>query len=293
MNAPTRETAAAPSIGELAGSGEDLRVPTLEAAGTRFGYTEYGSGDPLLFMHGYLGSSAIWAEVAPLLADTYRCVCIDARGVGGSDRPSDGYSVEQWAADVVAVADALGIDTFGYVGHSMGGLAGYQLALAAPHRLSALVGVCPAPAGPPRAGRAAFSRFRQAWTERDADGLAKLFAATSVRLPDGERTRQRGAIGVTAAAGHVDALLDAVAELDLRPRLSSIAVPSLLVLGAADPALAADLGDYQLLPNAALHVMSGVGHVPQLEAPDVFVDTLRAFLADGPITFATLLSRAE
>lgn len=266
---------------------------TVEAAGTRFGYQEYGSGgDPLLFMHGYLGSAGIWAEVASALAGTHRCVCVDARGVGDSDRPEDGYSVEQWAADVVAVADALGIDTFGYVGHSMGGLVGYQLALTAPQRLSALVGVCPAPAGPPRAGRAAFARFRQAWADGDADGLAALLAATSVRLPDGDLTKRRGAVGVTAAAGHVDALLDAAAGLDLRPRLGSITIPTLLVLGAADPALAADLADYRLLPNAALHVMSGVGHVPQLEAADAFVHTVRAFLTDGPITFATLLARA-
>ena len=85
-------------------------MPIIEAAGTQFGYDEYGAGeDVLLFMHGYLGSAAIWSEVAPALADGYRCICVDARGIGRSARPVGGYTIEQWAADIAAVAEAFRI----------------------------------------------------------------------------------------------------------------------------------------------------------------------------------------
>lgn len=268
-------------------------MPTIDAAGTTIGYDEYGSGERvLLFVHGYLGSAGIWSPAAAALSDDHRCLCLDARGVGRSARPGSGYTVEQWGADVLAVADALGVDTFTYVGHSMGGLVGYHLAQTEPARLDALVGVCSAPAGPPRAGREAFTRFRAAWADGDATALAALLASTSVRLPDVGLTRRRGEEAVPAAAGHVDALLDGAAWPDLRPGLTAVRVPTLLVLGAADPALTTGLADYQLLPDAALHVMSGVGHVPQLEATDAFVAALRGFLADGPLTFATLTHRA-
>jgi 3-oxoadipate enol-lactonase len=229
--------------------------------------------------------------VLPALGRHRRRIAVDARGIGDSGRPADGYTVDHWADDVVAVVDALGIDHFGYVAHSMGALTGLRLALSHPDRLDALVLVCPAPFGPPRAGRAAFAAFRDAWAARDAAAMGSLLAATSVYLPDRELTAARGRIAVTAAAGHVDALLDAAADVDLRHRLDEIRTPTMLVLGAADPAVLAALADFPLLASATLHVMSGVGHVPQLERAAEFTDVVERFFRDGVITFSTLMSR--
>jgi pimeloyl-ACP methyl ester carboxylesterase len=86
--------------------------------------------------------------------------------------------------------------------------------------------------------------------------------------------------------------LDDAAVVDLRPELERLRTPTLLILGAADPALKAGLTDFALLPQATLDVMSGVGHVPPLERSSDFADTVRRFLFDGVITSATLLSRA-
>jgi pimeloyl-ACP methyl ester carboxylesterase len=103
-------------------------MPTIRAAGTTFAYQEQGSGEQtLLFMHKYLGCAVIWRETLPLLATQYRCIALDARGIGGSQRAAAGYTVEQWTQDVVAVADGLGVQRFGYVAHSMGALTGYRL----------------------------------------------------------------------------------------------------------------------------------------------------------------------
>jgi pimeloyl-ACP methyl ester carboxylesterase len=267
-------------------------MPSAQAAGTTFFYRQIGeTGDALIFMHGYLGSAGIWDEVLPALGEHHRCFAIDARGVGDSARATDGYTVDQWADDVLAVAEALSIDHFGYVAHSMGALTGHRLALTHPDRLDAVVLVCPSPSGPPRAGRAAFAAFRNAWAAKDAAAMAAMFAGTSVHLPDPEKTAARGRVAVTAAEGHVDALLDAAAEVNFRGRLAQMSTPTMLVLGAADPALKAGLEDFALLADASLHVMSGVGHVPQLERSAEFVDVVERFLRDGVVTFSTLVSR--
>jgi pimeloyl-ACP methyl ester carboxylesterase len=269
-------------------------MPTVEAAGTTFGYQQVGDGDEtLLFMHGYLGSAVIWGELLDRLGPRYRCIAVDARGVGESARPDIGYTVQTWSEDVLAVADALGVGRFSYVAHSMGGLTGYRLALDHGDRLSRLVLICPSPAGPPRAGGAAFSAFRAAWVDGDAVAMSRLLASTSVELPDPALTQRRGQIAVTAAEGHVDSLLDDAAELDLRPRLAALEIPTLVLLGAADPALAAGLADFARLSNATLDVMSGVGHVPQLERSAAVADVVARFQVDGPITFATLMGRAS
>ncbi|MFF3876879.1 alpha/beta fold hydrolase [Streptomyces sp. NPDC001978] len=263
----------------------------VEAAGTTFGYEEHGEGDDVvIFMHGYLGTKDIWSVVAKSLHG-YRRICLDARGVGQSGRPADGYTVDGWAADIEAVADALGVGSFRYVGHSMGSLAGYRLALTRPDRVRQLVVVCPAPAGPPRAGRDAFARFRQAWAANDGSAMASLLASTSVQLPDSALTTRRGEAATTASEGHVDSLLDAVVTLELRPELPALSTPTLLMVGAADPALRTCLSDFQMLPAATIEVLSGVGHVPQLEAPGRVTDVLQRFFADGVIDFATLMER--
>lgn len=267
-------------------------MPTINAAGTTFSYRQFGAGgETLLFMHGYLGTSVVWSEVLARFGPRYRCIAVDARGVGDSARPRDGYTIDGWVRDVLAVAGALGIERFGYVAHSLGALTGYRLALDHSDRLTALVLTCPSPAGPPRAGREAFAPFRAAWDGDDAAAMSELLASTSVALPDVSVTELRGRCAIGATEGHVDALLADSADIDLRSRLGAIRTPTVMLLGAADPALRAGLADFALLPNATLEVMSGVGHVPPLERPAAFADAIRRFLTDGVVTFQTLLDR--
>ena len=85
-------------------------------------YEEIGQGDPIIFHHGYTGAHDVWLdEISPRLKDRYRCIVMDCRGAGDSEHPSEGYNIEQYADDVVGLADALKISRFHYVGHSMGG----------------------------------------------------------------------------------------------------------------------------------------------------------------------------
>jgi len=106
-----------------------------------------GSGEIILFHHGYTGSHDSFSAVVEQLRDEFRCVVMDARGAGDSSHPDGGYAIEQYASDVIAMADSLGIDRFTYVGHSMGGGIGMWLGLEHADRLDRLVLVAPVGSG--------------------------------------------------------------------------------------------------------------------------------------------------
>jgi haloacetate dehalogenase len=93
-----------------------------------------GSGPPLLLLHGFPQSMAMWARVAPLLANEFTVVCADLRGYGDSGKPrslpdASNYSFRAMAADQLAAMRHLGFDRFHLVGHDRGGRTAYRLAL--------------------------------------------------------------------------------------------------------------------------------------------------------------------
>jgi pimeloyl-ACP methyl ester carboxylesterase len=97
-------------------------------------------GDPVVLVHGWPQHWWIWREVIPpLVGAGYRCICPDLRGHGWTDAPSDGYEKEQFATDVLAALDELGVDQFKLVGHDWGAFAGFLMALRQPGRVERLL----------------------------------------------------------------------------------------------------------------------------------------------------------
>ena len=97
-------------------------------------------GDPVVLVHGWPQHWWIWRGVLPALVDAgYRCICPDLRGHGWTDAPPDGYEKEQFAGDVLAALDALGVERFKLAGHGWGGFAGFLMALRAPERVERLL----------------------------------------------------------------------------------------------------------------------------------------------------------
>jgi len=117
-----------------------LRLRTKEAEiDVRVG----GQGPPLLLLHGYPQTKAIWREVAPALAPHFTVVAADLRGYGQSSRPPAGpdhagYSKRTMALDQVEVMDALGFRRFAVAGHDRGGRVAYRMALDHPARVEKL-----------------------------------------------------------------------------------------------------------------------------------------------------------
>ena len=118
-------------------------MPYASNHGVRIHYEVMGDGPPLVLQHGFYGSGEDWIEFGytEALRQKYHLILVDARGHGDSDKPHDpeAYTLQNMAADVVAVLDDLHIDKSHYLGYSMGGWIGYGMAKYAPARLHALL----------------------------------------------------------------------------------------------------------------------------------------------------------
>jgi len=252
-----------------------------------------GSGEVVLFHHGYTGSHDSWPPIVEQLRADYRCVLMDGRGAGDSAHPDDGYTIEQYAADVVGMADALGIDTFTYVGHSMGGGVGMWLGLEHAARLDRLVLVAPVGSGGIHAPAAVREANARLWYERDADELVRqrVIGAARPERVDEATSRVRVARALSVSQGHYEGSWDSMVAFDVTERLSGITTPTLMIAGAADGLCPANLDDFRHLPSATLHVFSRVGHYIPTDVPDEFAAVLRDFLQHGVVTAATLQQR--
>ena len=99
------------------------------------------SGEPIILLHGFPESHRTWRDVAPALARDHRVIAPDQRGFAGSDKPEgvDEYKTEKIVADLLALADSLGLERFTLVGHDWGGAVAWLAALKNPERIARLV----------------------------------------------------------------------------------------------------------------------------------------------------------
>ncbi len=270
-------------------------MPHANINGASLYYAEQGTGPAILFHHGYTGSHDSWDVVAPAFAAKgYRAIVMDCRGAGDSEHTADGYSIEQYADDVIGMADHLGLDRFIYVGHSMGGVIGMELGIRYASRLEKLVLVAPAPADGvdvsvpgAAAQRERGLALRRA---RDRETLLRERLATTAR-PNPETIAAAVDRALSVSDGHYNDSWDALVTSRRGDRLEEIMVPTLLVAGAADGLLLANLRDYPRLGNATIHVLSRVSHGIHQEDPDAFIAVLGDFLDHGVVTQATLVRR--
>jgi 3-oxoadipate enol-lactonase len=227
---------------------------------------------PAVLLAPSLGTTlALWDRLAEALTADYRVVRFDLRGHGGSPMPPGPYPVEDLAGDVVALADRLGLDRFGFVGISLGGALGQVLALHHPDRLASLVLCCTGP------------KFADphTWLERGAlvraEGMAPLAEPTTQRwfTPEfrrrhpGEVERVIGMLTSCPPDGYA-ACCDGLASYDVTDRLHEIAVPTRVVAGSEDPATGPDVAETVVaaIPGADLVVIDGISHIANVAAPE-------------------------
>ncbi|MFU8834584.1 alpha/beta fold hydrolase [Roseovarius autotrophicus] len=103
-------------------------------------YSSGGDGPPLLLLHGFPQSRAMWAHIAPALAQTHTVICPDLPGYGASAKPRDlaAYSFRAMARAMTTLMDQLGHTTFALVGHDRGARVAHRLTLDAPDRVQHL-----------------------------------------------------------------------------------------------------------------------------------------------------------
>lgn len=116
-----------------------VEIETADAGRLRLHVSELGSGPPVIMVHGWPQHAGCWRYVAPLLAGSHRVICPDNRGFGGSDAPGRGYDPDTFAADTIALLDALELEQAFLVGHDWGGFAGFMACFSEPNRIQAFL----------------------------------------------------------------------------------------------------------------------------------------------------------
>jgi pimeloyl-ACP methyl ester carboxylesterase len=259
-------------------------VIALSADGTKIAWAERGEGPPLLLIHGLGYASWGWGPVLEPLAERFRVLTFDNRGIGGSDRPPGPYTARMLAEDGIAVLDAAGVVRAHVVGTSLGGMAAQELALGWPERVDRLVLACTTPGGPsshpmpeatvrlitqpldlPREER--FRVFvRNALSEPyDEDVVEEI---TALRL---EEAQPLEAWQAQAAAGM---------GFDASDRVGNIAAPTLVLTGTADEVVDARNSDLlaERIAGARLERFEGCGHLFFWQEPERFVRLVTEFL---------------
>ena len=115
----------------------------IASGGVEINAVRGGAGPPVLLLHGYPQTHAMWHRVASVLAESYTVVAADLRGYGGSSKPEgdpdhETYSKRAMAGDQAEVMRALGFETFAVIGHDRGARVGHRMALDYPERVTRL-----------------------------------------------------------------------------------------------------------------------------------------------------------
>src|SRR3989454_9382033 len=118
---------------------DDFAAAEIQTGETIIFVRSYGSGPPILLLHGFPQTHSMWRSVAPLLARNFTVICADLRGYGRSGCPVSTpdhapYAKRAMAQDMVTVMERLGFPRFSVAGHDRGGRVGYPVGLGPPQR---------------------------------------------------------------------------------------------------------------------------------------------------------------
>jgi pimeloyl-ACP methyl ester carboxylesterase len=274
---------------------------TLEVAGhgrpTTLALAEAGEGGrPLLLLHGFTGAKEDFTDFLDPLAELgWHAVAPDQRGHGDSAKPEreDEYSFDAFATDLLALFDALGWERCVALGHSMGGMVVQTALLRAPERFEGLILMDTSH----KAVRADAGLIEMGVALARTEGLAAVMAAQEALGGSPIDTGPHGRLVATregykafgdrkllaSSPAMYAAMLQSItstAAIDRLPELSSIRVPTLVVVGEEDGPFrkpSARMAD--AIPGAELVVIPDGGHSPQFEATEHWWKALTDFIA--------------
>ena len=259
----------------------------FEHEGCSLHYEEYGHGTPLLLVHG-LGSSTLdWEMQIPALSAHYRVIVPDIRGHGRSDKPRERYSIAGFSADLLALIEHLNLGPVHYVGLSMGGMIGFQLAVDQPQVLKSLTIVNSAPQVKLRTRDDYWQWFKR-WSLMRLLSLETIGKALGSKLfPKPEQADLRQKMAERWAKNDKRAYLasfDAIVGWGVQERLSRVSCPTLVISADRDYTPVALKETYvKQLPDARLVVIDDSRHATPLDQPERFNHTLLDFLATADL----------
>ena len=252
-------------------------MPTVDAGGTELHYVRAGSGEPMLLIQGMSATHMAWgrAFLAPL-EESFDCVVFDNRGMGLSGPAQMPFTTADMAGDVVALLDALEIESAHIVGISMGGMIAQELALAHPERIRSLtIGAtyCGGPDGTLMADED-LRMLGAAMASGDREQV--LRAMWVINLSPDFRADESHYAAFHAMAIELQAPKDVIfqqmqacANHDTSARLGDVKVPTQVIHGTADRLLGVNNGaQIAALLSVEPQLLEGVGHMFWWEQPE-------------------------
>lgn len=248
-------------------------------------------GPAMLFAHGFGCDQSLWRFVLPALQPDYRTITFDYIGAGASDRSAydrERYaSLHGYAADILAICDALDLRDAILVGHSVSATIAMLAAIAEPERFADLVLVTPSPRyldDPPG--------YRGGFARPDIDGLLSMmdlnatgWAAFLAPVVMGNPDRPELTSSLEATFCSIDPqMARQFAEVtflaDNRADLERVSVPSLIIQVRNDVVAPMEVGVYlhERLRQSTLRIIEGTGHCPHVSHPAETASLIRAYL---------------
>lgn len=237
-------------------------------------YEERGTGFPVLLIHGAGGDRDMWRPVLDRFAGL-RVIALDLPGHGGSGGTGHGR-VEPYADAVEAFADALRLDRYAAVGHSLGGAIVQHLARTAPQRCAAIVISCSFPTLP--ADPARLRQIQETWEEYVSFNVPKQVSPEATE-------EQKAAADALVRKRQPQIFVDDLRACDAFDSISwlkEIGVPALIVAAYEDQLtpMSGALQLYEGIVGARLAILGPGGHWLMVEQPGLYVATVGGFLAE-------------
>jgi pimeloyl-ACP methyl ester carboxylesterase len=253
--------------------------------GVQLGYDDAGSGDAIVFVHGFPHRRTLWAPQMDALMGRARCVALDLRGFG--DSPAEPpYSVEQYADDVLALCDTLRLGRVVLCGLSMGGYVAFAFWRRHPERVRGLVLMDTKAGADNDVARGKRKDMMALAEEKGSEAIADAMITGMV----GKSTREKCPEVVDAVhrmlvsapvPGIVGALEAMMNRPDSTPTLATISVPTLIMVGEEDTLtpVAESRAMHEAIRDSRLEIIANAGHVSNLERPAAVNHVLSEFLA--------------
>jgi pimeloyl-ACP methyl ester carboxylesterase len=250
-------------------------------------YREMGTGTPLVLLHAFPLSSAMWLSQREGLSGLCRVITPDLRGFGGSPLGDDEPSLDASADDVAALLDKLDLDRVVLGGLSMGGYVAMAFLRRHPDRVSALVLADTKAGADPEPVKANRERIAAAVVEDGSTVLADdVLPTLTGRTTAASRPMAAGRVRALVQAAPAPAVAWAQRAMAARPdsfdTLRAFDRPSLVVVGDEDelssPADAQAM--VEALPDARLAVIREAGHLTAVETPEAFTAEVAGFLVE-------------
>ncbi len=257
--------------------------------GIKIHYEVKGRGQPVLFIHGYGGSTITWKRQVPFFSKNYKVISIDLRGHGKSDKPrSYVYTLEKIVEDVHKLIKKLGVKPV-VVGVSLGGIISLMLAAKHPHSVKSIVVVSTVVKTNPKIMN---DFMKRALTDFEVSMLKKLLGKKIKINPNKTLAdiswRDRKLLSKIVFNTAIEAKIQLVLEVlntDLTKMVKRISVPALIVYGEDDwvPKSQAELM-HKLIKDSQLVVLKKAGHMLPFQSFKRFNKLLDSFLT---LTYST------